>query len=72
MHFKFPVDLSLENTERLCIRRAVTSAATFLLAPGLAPPRSKKLRGERKAETNASTLVGVTSHVTVSAKIHCK
>ena len=37
MHFKFPVDLSLENTERLCIRRAVTSAATFLLAPGLAP-----------------------------------
>ena len=34
--------------------------------------RSKKLRGERKAETNASTLVGVTSHVTISAKIHCK
>ena len=35
-------------------------------------PRSKKLRGERKVETNASTLVGVTSHVTISAKIHCK
>ena len=34
--------------------------------------RSKKLGGERKAETNASTLVGVTSHVTISAKIHCK
>ena len=35
-------------------------------------PRRKKLRGERKTETNASTLVGVTSHVTISAKIHCK
>ena len=35
-------------------------------------PRSKKWEGERKAETNASTLVGMTSHVTISAKIHCK
>ena len=37
-----------------------------------ARPRSKKWKGERTEETNASTLVRVTSHVTISPKIHCK
>ena len=35
-------------------------------------PRNKKWKGERTEETNASTLVRVTSHVTISPKIHCK
>ena len=35
-------------------------------------PRSKKWEGETTAETNASTLMRLTSHVTISPKIHCK
>ena len=35
-------------------------------------PRSKKWEGKPTAETNASTLMRLTSHVTISPKIHCK
>ena len=33
---------------------------------------TKELEGERTKETNECTLVRVTSHVTISPKIHCK
>ena len=35
-------------------------------------PKEEEVRGERMEETNASTLVRVTSHVTISPKIHCE
>ena len=48
-----------------CLHFLFTGKSRQILATP-ATPRSKKLGGERKAETNASTLVGVTSHVTIS------
>ena len=35
-------------------------------------PKEEEVRGERTEETNASTLVRVTSRVTISPKIHCE
>ena len=35
-------------------------------------PKEEEVRGESTEETNASTLVRVTSHVTISPKIHCE
>ena len=34
--------------------------------------KEEEVRGERTEETNASTLVRVTSRVTISPKIHCE
>ena len=34
--------------------------------------KEEEVRGERTEETNASTLVRLTSHVTISPKIHCE
>ena len=34
--------------------------------------KEEEVRGERTEETNASTLVRVTSRVTISLKIHCE
>ena len=34
--------------------------------------KEEEVRGERTEETNASTLVRVTSHMTISPKIHCE
>ena len=39
---------------------------------GCAVGKEEEVRGERTEETNASTLVRVTSHVTISPKIHCE
>ena len=61
---------SLGSNNLMDVRVACSPRAHINTA--LTVPMSKKLGGECKAETNASTLVGVTSHVTISAKNHCK
>ena len=43
-----------------------------LIRVAVVAPNEEEVRGERAEETNASTLVRVTSHVTISSKIHCE
>ena len=53
----------------------MTGRASRLAAnmPGsLVISKEEEVRGERTEETNASTLVLVTSRVTISPKIHCE
>ena len=43
-----------------------------LCSVGIGGTKEEEVRGERTDETNASTLVWVTSRVTISPKIHCE
>ena len=51
---------------------AVDELPNDTLSGRIGKVKEEEVRGERTEETNASTLVRVTSHVTISPKFHCE
>ena len=64
------------NCSNICLYCLLCRGSTITLghAPtcAMAADKEEEVRGERTEETNASTLVHVTSHVTISPKNHCE